>query len=319
MTPPTLLAAMPEWQAHVEVWLLVAAVAGLGIYAAKVIQPKMVAAGEPPITTRQKVWFWGAVAVLWIASDFPIHEIAEQRLYSVHMAQHSLLMVVFPPMLLLATPTWLARLLLGNGRFKRVFSYWARPAPALLVNLGLTAAMHSAMLVNAAAEIGWVHFLIHTVAIASSFLVWMCICGPLPELQVTPPFKMLVLFLLSIIPTIPMAFLAAAETVLYEAYDQPIRLWGLSVVQDQQLAGAMMKVVTGSYLWVIIAVIFFRWTLGERGEKKRYRGKLVTSAGDVVEPVVPGDRVASGSGARSGGAPASGLADPPGPRDPRNN
>lgn len=314
MTPPTLFAAMPDWQAHIEVWLLVAAVAGLGIYTARVIQPKMVAAGEPPISTRQKVWFWGAVVVLWLASDFPIHEIAEQRLYSVHMAQHSLLMVVFPPMLLLATPTWLARLVLGQGRFKRIFSYWARPAPALLFNLGLTAATHSALLVNAAAEIGWAHFLIHSVMILSSFLVWMSVCGPIPELQVTPPFKMLVLFLLSIIPTIPMAFLTTAETVLYQAYDQPVRLWGLSVVQDQQLAGVVMKVITGSYLWVIIAAIFFRWSLGEKGEKKKYRGKLVSSDGGASQPESSEDhRVASG--VRTSAPPI----EPPDPGDPRYN
>jgi len=46
-----------------------------------------------------------------------------------------------------------------------------------------------------------------------------------------------------------------------------------------------MKVVTGSYLWVIIATIFFRWALGERGEQQRYRGKLVTG----TEVVAPGD------------------------------
>lgn len=318
MTPPTLLAAMPDWQAHIEVWLLVASLAGFGIYASRVIQPKMVAAGHDPISRRQKVWFWSSVAVLWVASDFPIHEIAEQRLYSVHMVQHSLLMVVFPPMLLLATPTWLARLVLGQGLFKRTVYFWSRPARALLFNLGLTAATHSALLVNAAAEIGWAHFLIHTVMILSSFLVWMCVCGPIPELQVTPPFKMLVLFLLSIIPTIPMAFLTTAEAILYEAYDQPIRLWGLSVVQDQQLAGVIMKVITGSYLWVIIAVIFFTWSLGERGEKKKYRGKLVTPDGAVVEPVVPGvdDEASSGEPVTAG---TGAIAAPPGPGDPRNN
>jgi len=40
----------------------------------------------------------------------------------------------------------------------------------------------------------------------------------------------------------------------------------------------VMKVVTGFYLWGIIATIFFRWSLGERGERSKYRGKLVPSA-----------------------------------------
>lgn len=277
------LAAFPEWQAHIEVWLLVAGLISLGVYTARVIQPKAVAAGEPPITRSQKWWFAFAVAVFWISTDFPIHDIAEQRLYSIHMVQHSLLMVVFPPAILLATPTWLARLMLGRGTVKRVVFYCCRPAPALLFNLLLTAFTHSAIAVNGSIESAWIHYGLHTVMVLSSLAVWMCVCGPLPELRVNPPMQMLVVFLLSIIPTIPAAFLTTAETILYQGYNDPVRLWNLSVEQDQQLAGVIMKVITGSYLWVIIAIIFFRWSLGSQDEQKKYRGKLVTSSASTPE------------------------------------
>ncbi len=271
-------AAIPAWEAHPEVWVLVVALIGLGYYAARVIQPKAVAAGEPPISTRQKAWFVLGVAIFWIAADWPLHEIAEQRLYSVHMFQHSLLMVVFPPIMLLATPTWLARLLVGQGAFKRFVHYWARPAPALLVNLALTAITHWTWVVDNSVANGPLHYGVHVVMVFSSLLVWMSVCGPLPELRVGPPMQMLVIFLLSIIPTIPAAFLTTAETVIYQSYNHGPRLWGVSVQHDQQFAGVIMKVVTGFYLWGIIATIFFRWSLGERGEKKKYRGKLVPSA-----------------------------------------
>jgi putative membrane protein len=111
----------------------------------------------------------------------------------------------------------------------------------------------------------------------SSLLVWMCICGPIPELQVGPPMKMLVVFLISVIPAFPAAFLTTAEEVLYQGYNTPIRLWGVTVQNDQQLAGIIMKVISGFYLWSIIAGIFFKWSLGSRGERQKYRGKLVTT------------------------------------------
>jgi putative membrane protein len=282
------LAAVPQWQAHVEVWLLVLGLIALGVYTSRVIQPKAVAAGEPPITTSQKRWFAFAVAVFWLSTDFPIHDIAEQRLYSVHMIQHSLLMVVFPPAILLATPTWLARLVIGQGTVRRFVHFWCRPAPALLFNLGLTAFTHSAVAVNGSIASAWVHYGLHTLMVFSALAVWMCVCGPLPELRVNPPKQMLVIFLLSIIPTIPAAFLTTAETILYRGYDVPERLWGLSVQQDQQLAGVIMKVITGTYLWVLIAIIFFRWSLSERGERSKYRGKLVRTGPGVPDGSVPG-------------------------------
>lgn len=274
--------AFPSWTPHIEVWFLVGCLIALGIYTARVIQPKAVAAGEPPISSHQKAWFWFGVFVFWVATDFPMHDIAEQRLYSVHMFQHSLLMVVFPPVMLLATPTWLARLIIGEGGFKRFVYYWARPAPALLVNLFLTALTHWAWIVNNSIANAWLHYGVHTLMVFSSLLVWMCICGPIPELRVGPPLKMLVLFLLSIIPTLPAAFLTTAEEVLYQGYNNPVRLW-MSVQTDQQLAGVIMKIITGSYLWVIIAAIFFKWSLNERNQTVKYRGKLVRSDGSIVD------------------------------------
>lgn len=285
------LAAMPAWTPHIEVWLLVGALVGLGLYTARVIQPKVVAAGEPPITRHQKIWFWVGVFVFYLATDWPVHDIAEQRLYFVHMLQHTLLMVVFPPVMLLATPTWLARLIIGQGIFKRFVYFWARPAPALLVNLFLTAGMHWAWVVNTSVDNAWVHYSVHTLAVSSSLLVWMCVCGPIPELQVGPPMKMLVVFLLSIIPTLPAAFLTTAEEVLYQGYNTPIRLWGVSVQNDQQLAGIVMKVISGFYLWFIIAGIFFKWSLGDRVNTTKYRGKLVPTGSAPLDDDAQHERV----------------------------
>lgn len=276
-----LSSAFPAWVPHYEVWLLVLALLGLGLYSSRVIQPKAVAAGETPITSHQKIWFFFGVFIFWVATDFPLHDLAEQRLYSLHMLQHSLLMVVFVPVMLLATPTWLARLIIGEGGFKRFVYFWARPAPALIVNLFLTAAMHAAVVVNTSLSNAWIHYSVHSLAVFTAFLVWMCICGPIPELQVGPPLKIVMVFLLAVIPTIPASFLTTAESVLYQGYNHDPRLWGLSVVEDQQLAGIMMKVITGFYLWGIIGVIFFKWSLRSKANQSKFRGKLVIS-GEVI-------------------------------------
>lgn len=40
-------------------------------------------------------------------------------------------------------------------------------------------------------------------------------------------------------------------------------LYGLSTLQDQQLAGLIMKIGAGLLLWALIAVVFFRWAADE--------------------------------------------------------
>ena len=55
------------------------------------------------------------MALLWAASDWPIHDLGEQYLYSAHMLQHMMLSYFLPPLALLATPEWLLRVLVGDG------------------------------------------------------------------------------------------------------------------------------------------------------------------------------------------------------------
>src|SRR5205807_1655272 len=101
---------------HPEIWVLVVGIAALWVYAIRWIGPKATLPGETIVTRSQIWWGVGGILTLWLASDWPVHDIGEQYLYSVHMFQHIVFQFVVAPMLLLATPTWLARMIVGNGR-----------------------------------------------------------------------------------------------------------------------------------------------------------------------------------------------------------
>jgi putative membrane protein len=248
-----------RWQPHPEVWLLVLGVAVLACVAVRVVGPKVVPAGQPVVTRSQLAWLVLGLALLWLASDWPVHDIAEEYLFSVHMAQHMLLTFLVPPVLLLATPEWLARLVLGQGRLRRVFYAAARPLPAAVAFNGLQLFTHWPGVVNATVEHALLHYLVHTALVVTAFLLWMPVCGPLPELRISYPAQMLYLFVTSIVPTVPVAWLTFAEGAVYSAYDIPQRLWDITVTDDQQLAGLVMKLVGGGFLWLVITIRFFQW------------------------------------------------------------
>jgi putative membrane protein len=71
------------------------------------------------------------------------------------------------------------------------------------------------------------------------------------------------LFLQSLIPTIPASFLTFADEPVFPVYETLPRLWGLSVLDDQLIAGLIMKIGGGAVLWTAIAVIFFKWAFEE--------------------------------------------------------
>jgi putative membrane protein len=249
-----------RWVPHPEVWLLIGGLVGLYAYAARVIGPKVVPAGTPAIDRSHRRWFVVGIVLLWLAADWPVHDIGEQYLYLVHMSQHLVLTLVVPPILLLATPEWLARLVLGRGRVDHWVRKLARPIPAALVFNALALLTHWQVIVNTSSENGLFHYGMHAAIVLSAFLLWLPVCGPLPELRMSAPAQMIYLFITSIVPTVPGGWLVFAEGAVYSVYDIPERLWGISVTSDQQVAGVIMKLIGGTFLWFVIAVIFFRWS-----------------------------------------------------------
>ena len=265
-----------RWQPHPEVWVLVGGVAALSWYALRVVGPKVVPAGQPVVTRAQLAWLVAGLLTLWVASDWPIHDVGEEYLFSVHMTQHMLLTYVVPPLFLLATPEWLARLVLGRGTAKRVFSFLAKPVPAALLFNAFLLFTHAPFVVNASVDNAVVHYVVHTVLVATAFLMWTPVVGPLPELRISYPAQMLYLFVISIVPTVPAGWLTFAGGAIYTSYDVPDRLWGLTITDDQQMAGVIMKLLGGGYLWLVITIRFFQWA-----SKFSDTDKAVDQAGPV--------------------------------------
>ena len=277
----SVLAADPDvwgFELHPEVWLIVGFAILLAWYTVRVIAPKVVPAGEPVVTTKQKVLYALAIFLLWVASYWPVHDIAEEYLYSVHMIQHMLITLIVPPLLLLAMPEWLARLLLTNedGEIAPWLRRLAHPVVAGLIFNFLIAVTHLPWVVNTSATNGPFHYAVHFLLFASALLMWTPVVSPLPELRLTLPQQMLYLFVMSILPTIPAGFLTWSDGALYDVYDHDVRVWGLGVQSDQQAAGLIMKLLGGIYLWSILTVLFFRWAFEQQKENVRPRRVLTT-------------------------------------------
>jgi putative membrane protein len=120
--------------------------------------------------------------------------------------------------------------------------------------------------------------------------MWMPVVGPFPELQMTPIGKAIYLFIQSLIPTIPAAWLTFATGSVYKVYDQPVRVWGVSVIGDQQMAGAIMKTGGGVFLWTIIVFLFFkRFAAGYATDNSYKRTSEIPAAELTGDPAIDAD------------------------------
>lgn len=270
-----------RWQPHPEVWILLVGLTALYVVAMRTLGLRLVPAGTPVVTRAQKRWFGFGMVMLWIAADWPMHDIGEEYLYSVHMFQHMMLTFFIPPVMLLATPEWLARIVIGDGAIGRWFLKLARPIPAAVVFNAIQLATHWQVIVNASVSNGLLHYGLHTVVVITALAVWMPVVSPLPEYRITPPAQCVHLFLTSIVPTVPAAWLALSDGIVYSAYDTPARLFGIGVTSDQQAAGLIMKLGGGIFLWGLIVIIFFRWS-AKQEKGTTARRVVLDDAGNVV-------------------------------------
>lgn len=259
------------FEPNVEVYLLVAFLIGAYIYMVRNIGPHAVGPGVPVVTRRNKICFVASMTVLFVASTWPVHQIGEGYLYFMHMVQHFALSYVLPPLVLLATPEWLLRALIGEGRTYRVVRFFAKPVVAAVIFNVVVMVLHIPGVVNASTENGALHFVLHFGVVLTAVLMWMPVVGPLPEMQMSYGGKMIYLFLQSVVPTIPAAWLTFADGVVYRHYgEQAVRVWGISPIDDQQIAAVIMKIFGGLYLWTIVIFMFFR-RFGSGADGSTYR------------------------------------------------
>ena len=262
-----------RFQAHPEVWLLVVFLVAAYIYAARVIGPVVVTAG-PVITTKQRNAFIAAICLLWMGSDWPVHDIAEEYLYSAHMFQHMVLSYFMPPLVLLAIPKWMFDAVFGSGKTRAIINWLAKPVIAGVMFNVVVMITHIPALVNQSVTNGLLHYSLHILLVTTALLVWLPICGPDLQLHLQSGGKMIYLFLMSVVPTVPAAWLTFAEGAVYKHYDIAVRVWGLSVTTDQQVAGAIMKTGGAVFLWSIVVFLFFKRFSSGFVEEQSYRKGL---------------------------------------------
>jgi putative membrane protein len=254
---------MPDWHLHPSVWVILLGVQAGYLLCLRRFGRRHVEPGDPPASGRQIGLFTAGVLTMWVAADWPIHDLSERFLYSAHMVQHVLLTLVAPPMLILGMPDWMLRGILRP--VMPVARVILRPFPALVTFNLVLVLTHWPLAVDLSVRSELFHFSAHAVLVGSALVMWWPVVSPLAELpRLSYPGQMLYLFLQSIVPTVPASFLTFGSQPLYHVYETFPRLWGISALTDQRVAGLIMKLVGGFILWGWIAVIFFKWYAREQ-------------------------------------------------------
>jgi cytochrome c oxidase assembly factor CtaG len=210
--------------------------------------------GARHYTARRLACYGFGLAALYVALQSPLDVFAKFSL-QVHMVQHLFLIIVVPPLILWSAPVlpWLVGLppwlLDWLGPFARwrllqaLIRRMVHPVTSWLVLVVVLWLWHWPAMYQLALENPAWHQWEHASLLVASMLFWWPVMQPYPSRTAVSKWWLIpYLFLAGVQGTVLAGLITFSDRVLYANYAVVPNPWGLTALQDQQLAGALMWV-----------------------------------------------------------------------------
>jgi putative membrane protein len=245
-----MLAASPyAWQADLDTTLVVPALALLYLFLA----------GRYGTTTRNAACFAGALVLLALAFWTPIHHLGLHYLLTAHLLQNVILAEWAPLLAVLGVSSAMAAAA-SRHRVWRVLTY-----PAVALPLWLTSyyAWHVPPVYDAALrhQSSLIH-VEHACYFATGVLVWWPLVHDRPR-RLSSGLRAGYAFAAFVLSAPLGLLLALLPRAVYDYYVHAPRLWGLSPLADQEVAGATMASEEAVVFFLFFAYWFRRFLIEE--------------------------------------------------------
>jgi putative membrane protein len=248
------------------------------IYVRSLGQLKQRAHAPNSVLHWRAISFTAGMLTLFVALISPLDALSA-ALFSAHMLQHILLLVIAPPLLVLGVSP-VSFLLAFDLSVQRKLGQWWEKTKWLkstrraLIHLSvawtLSALMlwvwHVPRLYETALRSAALHTFEHLSFMIPSLIFWWTIIHPRPS---RAELGVLALFTMMLQGSLLGALIAFAPTPWYESYASTTQAWGLSPLEDQQLAGAIMWIPVGT-IYTLAALILFMLNLAQI-ERRAYQ------------------------------------------------
>lgn len=213
---------------------------------------------------NSRAWYFLAgVAVLALALLSSLDMLADTYLFSAHMVQHILLILIVSPLLILGIPEPVVRAMMLIPEIARTEAFLARPLIAWVAGVGTMWLWHWPPLYNIALRYKAIHIAEHLMFLISAAIFWWPVLNPLRELRLSPLSSIVYLFGACTAHSVLAILITFAPVGMYPAYLRPVDAlnllplirdqWGLTPAVDQQVGGLLM--------WVPVCLIYLSFIL----------------------------------------------------------
>ncbi len=274
---PFLSAVLLSWNWRIEViipLLLLGCIYTIGWQRLRTPHHKRSSAKKPRQRKSRLATGWRLTAYLTgliligIAILSPIDVLGGQLFY-MHMIQHLLLVMIVPPLLLIANPfpffLWglssglrskVTPLFNPKSSFRHNLGQITPPGVIWMLFIAVFLGWHDPNFYNAALQNELIHDLEHITFFGTALLFWWHVTQVGPRIHGHFPRMVRIAFLLMVVPINMVAgiFIAFSSEPIYTYYTTVPRIGGLTVMEDQMLGGIIMW-IPGSMMYIIAALI----------------------------------------------------------------
>ncbi len=217
--------------------------------------------GDTRIISQAQIFsFAGGMAMLFLALVSPFDTVGAE-LVSVHMVQHLLLTLVAPPLLVLSRPAIAFLWAFPVAQRRRAGRFWARIGLTRAVRVLMQPLMVWAMFCGA--FVTWhlpgpymwalhnegIHTIEHLSFFVASLLFWTLVIEPSGHRRIGYGFALLFVTTAAVVTGLAGALMILSPRPLYPEDARAVAAWGLTLLEDQQLAGLMM--------WIPMDIVYF--------------------------------------------------------------
>jgi putative membrane protein len=272
-------------------WFLLSLVAVVLLYFLITVMWRHRFEGSTPLTKNQIIFFLSGMTLLYIVKGSPV-DLLGHILFSVHMAQMVVLLLLVAPFLIIGIPNWVWKKAFEIKIIDGTFRLFTKSVISLMTFTIMFSAYHYPLILDFVKLSLPLHALFTTTIFLSAIFLWWPLVNTLEGQPRLHGLKKIGYIILSAILVTPAcALIIFVDVPVYETYNSgeawlqamalcvpagtlsglaglgisgPEMFTNMSSLSDQQLGGILMKVGQELIYIVVIGKIFFAWASDER-------------------------------------------------------